>query len=112
MGKKHFPSSNNQKNLTHVECRAKVCLVCFEVKKNLRDIAINLDWVQHLKTVVGPNFDIADQRHPSGLCMGCKLKYFSVSAIEDETEFTIPQYLYKVVVSSNDGSQTCDCMIC
>ena len=97
-----------------MECRAKVYLVCFEVKKvgDLRNSRGQNEWLQHLRTVVGPNFDIEDQTHPTGLCTNFRKKFFSTRAIEEEVEFTIPQYLYKVVVYSEHGNQTCDCIIC
>ena len=105
---------HTKKKLTHAECRPKVCLICFEVKpqKSIREIANQVEWIQHLKTVVGPNFEISDLRHPTGLCDSCRKNFFSTSAIEEEKEFTIPQYLYKVVVSSEDGDQTCEFIIC
>ena len=113
--KPNFFKGHSMRKLTHSECRAKVCLVCFEVKKSLRDISGQNIWIGHIKTVIGPNFDIMDKRHPTGLCTKCRFEYFSSSAIEEKKEFTFNyQYLYKVVVTDDDENTPCDdnCDIC
>ena len=112
MGKTQLMHS--MQKLTHAECRARVCLICFQVKpkKSIREISNQEDWILHLKTVVGPHFDINDQRHPTVVCDGCRKKCFSSSAIEDKEEIILPQYLYRVVITSKDEYQTCECIIC
>ena len=100
--------------LTHAQCRERVCLICFESKKSTRVISSSSNfqaWNDHLKTIVGPNFDVNDQRQPDSICETCRLKYFSKKAIEDKKHFVIPQYL-QMIVAPQDKDEVCDCEIC
>ena len=97
--------------LTHTQCRSKLCVVCFEPKKSLRDITGNSNFILVLKNNVGQNFDPSDPRIPSSLCDTCRKENFSQKAISDNKTFSIPQYLQFVVVPDNvDGP--CECAIC
>ena len=49
--------------LSHAQCREKVCIVCFESKTTR--VIDKKEWIDHLKIVVGQNFDINDQRTPN-----------------------------------------------
>ena len=95
--------------LTHNQCRAKICVVCFEPKpqKSLRNIPGNSNYIEILKSNVGQNFDFTNPRIPTGLCDFCRKRYFS----KEKKTFTIPQYLQFVVVPEN-LDQPCDCAIC
>ena len=95
--------------LTHNQCRAKLCVVCFEPKKALRDVTNNLDFIKILKANVGQNFDISNPRIPTGLCTGCRLAYFIQKA--ENRSFSIPQYLQFVVAPEN-VDEPCECAIC
>ena len=101
------------KQLTHAQSRAKICIVCFEKKKTLRDISCNVEIIANLKKNVGQNFDISDPRLPTGLCDSCRKSYFSKDAVAKNNTFTIPQYLQFVVVPANIDT-VCDpaCDIC
>ena len=57
--------------LTHTQCRAKVCIKCFQAKSSLRDVSGNSDWIEKFKENIGPNFDITNPRLPTGLCDTC-----------------------------------------
>ena len=72
--KKIYPSDVNRiRQLTHAQCRSKICIVCFEKKKTLRDISKgNFEIIANLKRVVGQNFDIENPRVPNGLCDSCR----------------------------------------
>ena len=85
MGKKPKPPITGARpshTLTHADCRKRACLVCFEPKdaKQLRDLSGQYDFINHIKDVVGGNFDINNPRQPVGLCDGCRKKYFSKAA--------------------------------
>ena len=67
--------------LTHAQSRAKICIVCFEKKKTIRDISCNTEFIANLKKNVGQNFDINDSRLPTGLCDSCRKSYFSKDAV-------------------------------
>ena len=86
--------------LTHNQCRARVCIICFEVKKNSRLITDNSEWIEKFKENIGVNFDITNPRLPNGLCNSCRLKYFSKTKAK-ETSFKIPDYLHFVVAPEN-----------
>ena len=107
-----FSSKTNYK-LTHTQCRAKVCIICFEVKNGLRDVANNSDYIKILRQNVGPNFDIKNPRIPTGICNPCREKYFSKSKIgEFKGEiFKIPDYL-QFVVAPDNVDEPDDCAIC
>ena len=107
---KTFQPKVNYK-LTHAQCRAKVCIICFERKKSMRDLRSNADYVANFKKIVGPNFDIENPRIPSGLCDYCRKLYFSKEGIAENKTFTIPQYLQFVVAPAN-VDEVCDCEIC
>ena len=110
MGKK--PNFHNHSSLSHAQCREKVCLICFEVKKSSRIIKENQqNYIDRLKAVVGANFDITDQRIPTGLCDSCRKEYFTYASIAADKRFNIPQYLQFVVVPENIHEK-CDCSIC
>ena len=90
MAKKIKSHSNSQ--LTHAQCREKVCLICFESKKSVRIISSSSNfqvWNEHIKKIVGPNFDVTDQRQPDSICEVCRKKYFSKKAIAEEKHFDI-----------------------
>ena len=86
------------KQLTHAQCRSKLCIVCFEQRKAMRDISCNVEFIATLKKNVGENFDIENPRLPTGLCDSCRKSYFSKVAVAENKTFTIPQYLQFVVV--------------
>ena len=114
---KLVPKSHSMSKLTHAQCRQKVCLICFEHKSSVRVISEQANfqaWNDHLRRVVGKNFDIHDQRQPDAICNNCRLKYFSSKAIEENKTrktFNIPQYLQFVVAPQNKD-EVCDCDIC
>ena len=83
--------TRNNKQLTHAQSRAKICIVCFEKKKALRDITCNVEIIANLRKNVGQNFDISDPRLPTGLCDSCRKSYFSKDAVAKNKTFTIPQ---------------------
>ena len=80
---------------THNQCRARVCIICFEVKKNSRLITDNSEWIEKFKENIGVNFDITNPRLPNGLCTSCRLKYFTKTKAKEpvgEKSFKIPDY--------------------
>ena len=78
-------ASKPTSKFSHTQCRARVCIICFEVKKGLRDVANNSDYIQILRQNVGPNFDVENPRIPTGICGSCRKKYFSKNK---SSEFT------------------------
>ena len=91
----------------------KVCLLCFEPKSYpLRDISENPTFVEHLKLIIGANFDVQNQRQPLGLCDSCRKKFFSTAAMEAKVRFVLPPYLYTIILSNNDVNLPCECGIC
>ena len=101
------------KTLTHTQCRAKVCVVCFKTHKDkdMRDISGNSDLIQVLKTNLVQNFYVLNPRIPTGLCTVCRKKYFSKKAVTENKKFVIPQYLPFVVAPEN-VDEPCNCAIC
>ena len=95
--------------LTHTQCRAKLCVVCFEPKKSLRNITTNLEFIKILKTNVGENFDASNPRIPTGLCSSCRNAHFKSEG--ENKSFSIPQYLQFVVAPEN-VDEPCECAIC
>ena len=105
---------NPMAKLTHTQCRAKVCIKCFEAKKSLRDVSGNADWIQKFKENIGPNFDISNPRLPTGLCDSCRKMYFTKTKEGqpvEEIKFRIPDYLQFVVAPEN-VDESFDCAIC
>merc|ERR1712079_659828 len=48
----------------------------------------------------------------TGLCETCRKKYFSSAAIEAKVKFVLPPYLYTIVLTTDDVSLPCECLIC
>ena len=113
MGKKPRLGARPKGKLSHKDCQKKVCLICFETKSyKLRDISTIPKYVEHIKEIIGVNFDIQNEKQPVGLCETCRKKYFSVSSMEAKVRFTLPPYLYTVVLTTDDVNLPCECQIC
>ena len=102
------PRVKNSATLTHSQCRAKVCIICFQPNLNSRDVTHKTEWINKFKHYIGPNFDISNPRLPTGLCNSCRLGYFTKGK---DKSFKIPQYLQFVVPPEN-VDEPCDCAIC
>ena len=65
-----------------------------------------------MKEIVGENFVVQNQKQPVGLCETCRKKYFSSASIEAKIKFTLPPYLYTIVLSNDNVNLPCKCSIC